>query len=443
MNTFNSRPSDRGPRGPRTERGPSDGRGPRTDRPRDGARNDRGLRVEPSGPRLLKPPTARHIALEALSRVDDGAFANLALPELFRQLEMKEAGYERLDYREKAFATELLYGTVRMRRACAWLASQYVTREPEGDTERCLHLGIYQLVFLGTPSHAAVAATVPCAPEWSRGFMNAVLRRIATDVEAANAGERSLSWPSLAVELSYPDWIVSAFERDLGKEVAHEALWRMNEAAVVHRRADGYVQDPASQMVAEAVEAHEGERILDMCAAPGGKTTVMATTGAHVVAVDIHEHRCQLVRENADELGLTDRIEVHCLDATALPLELVSEGFDRVLLDAPCSGLGSLRRRPDARWRIGPDDVDGLVDLQRALFTAAVAAVKPGGTLVYSVCTLTDSETVGIDRWAEQEFPTLEAVVPVAGDGWDAHGRGVRILPADTDGMCIFRYTKR
>ncbi len=378
--------------------------------------------------------------MEALARIDDGAYANLVLPELFRKIEDPGAHFEPLDYREKAYATELVYGTTRMRRACDWIVSRHLNRQPDDDTERALHLGAYQLVFLGTPPHAAVAATVSCAPLRSQGFVNAVLRRIAKEVEDADGS--ALEWPSLAVELSYPDWIVSTLERDLGSEAAHEALWQMNEPAVVHRRADGYYQDPASQMVAAAVEVRPGDRVLDVCAAPGGKATAMAAEGAYVTAIDIHEHRCALVQENAEGLGVADLVDVQCLDATALPAELVGDGFDRVLVDAPCSGLGSLRRRPDARWRMSIDDVADLVLLQRALLTSGAAALKVGGTLVYSVCTLTDAESVGNDRWLERELPELVANPPVRGHGWEPHGRGARILPGETDGMCVFRYTK-
>ena len=117
--------------------------------------------------------------------------------------------------------------------------------------------------------------------------------------------------------------------------------------------------------------------------------------------------------------------------------------FDHVLVDAPCSGLGSLRRRPDARWRINIGDVASLVQLQRDLLKSAAGAVRPGGQLVYSVCTLTDAETVGNERWVVETLPELELLPITVPVGWTAHGGGARILPGDTDGMSVFRFRRR
>jgi 16S rRNA (cytosine967-C5)-methyltransferase len=376
-----------------------------------------------------RPITSREIAMRALAEVDNGAFANLVLPEIFRGLER----FAPIDDRDKAFATELVYGTVRMRRACDYLIQRLIEREPDEETLRALHLGAYQLVFLGVPPHAAVAETVELAPEWSRGFTNAILRRLA--------GEITPVWPNLATELSYPDWIVDTLINELGIERARRVLAAMNEPADVYSREDGYVQDPASQVVAESVGACAGERILDVCAAPGGKTTLMAASGASVTALDVHMHRARLVRRNAVELGCIERVGVAVADSTHLPVP--DEFFDRVLIDAPCSGLGSLRRRPDARWRMSPDDVKDLVKLQKALLRSAAAAVKPGGVLVYSVCTLTAEETIGIDKFMEAGFPDFEVLPPIDAPGWEPIGRGARILPGITDGMAAFHYRKR
>ena len=189
-------------------------------------------------------------------------------------------------------------------------------------------------------------------------------------------------WPNDAVRLSYPDWIVELMRMELGPE-AEPALSRMNEPAPVSVRDDGYRQDRASQWVAEAVEAAPDDRILDLCAAPGGKATAMASSGATVIAADVQLHRARLIHE----------VPVVVSDAGAPPF--ADSTFDKVLVDAPCSGLGALRRRADARWRITPPDVDQLADLQRRILVAAAPLVRPGGWLVYSVCTLTAR---GIDR---------------------------------------------
>ncbi|MGZ4704404.1 MAG: transcription antitermination factor NusB [Acidimicrobiales bacterium] len=379
----------------------------------------------PSGP----GDAARRLALDALLRIDqEGAYANLVLPGLLAR--------SSLDQRDRGFVTELVYGTTRMRRACDWLVDRFVMRDLDPPTRMALRLGAYQLVFLDTPAHAAVSATVGVAPTRSRGLVNAVLRRVASAPR---------DWPDEGTRLSYPDWIIERLTTDLGEASAVEALEAMNERAVSVERDDGYHQDPASQWVAAEVCAEPGEVVLDLCAGPGGKATLLAATGALVVATDSRPARAGLVGHNASELGL-DNVEVLSADGTRPPF--VAASFDRVLVDAPCSGLGSLRRRADARWRIRPTDLDSLVDLPRRLLDSAAGLVRPGGTLVYSVCTLSDAETVGIDRWLEQEHPELVAVLP-PGAPFEPHGRGALLLPqrtdapnGPTDGMFLVRLTR-
>ena len=203
-------------------------------------------------------------------------------------------------------------------------------------------------------------------------------------------------------------------------------------------RADGYTQDLGSQLVAELVGASDGERVLDLCAAPGGKATAMAADGAMVVASDLQAQRVGLIRRNVERLG-AERVALVVADAAHPPFR--RGGADRVLLDAPCSGLGVLRRRPDARWRLEAAAVPRLAELQRRLVDAAVELVRPGGVLVYSVCTLSLAESRGIDEHVEEHHPDLEPLPP-PGDPWQAWGRGALLLPqaADTDGMFIARY---
>jgi 16S rRNA (cytosine967-C5)-methyltransferase len=225
---------------------------------------------------------------------------------------------------------------------------------------------------------------------------------------------------------------------DLGSEDALAALARMDEAPAVTERADGYIQDLASQWVAAAVEAAPGERVADVCAAPGGKATAMAGSGALVVAADHSPVRAGLVAGNAVRVGVP--VAVVAADALASPFRAAS--FDRVLVDAPCSGLGVLGRRPDARWRIDEASVSRLAALQRQILEASIGLLRPGGTLVYSVCTLTRAETVDVDAWLAVAHPELEAVPGLAGP-WRPHGRGSLLLPqaaAATDGMALFRY---
>jgi 16S rRNA (cytosine967-C5)-methyltransferase len=179
--------------------------------------------------------------------------------------------------------------------------------------------------------------------------------------------------------------------------------------------------------------------VLDLCSAPGGKATEISHTGATVIANDIRPHRIELVAQNVRRLGLTGRVIPVLADGANVPFPPAT--FDRVLVDAPCTGLGVLHRRPDARWRVVPEDIDALVALQRQLLSAAIDLLRPGGTLVYSVCTLTDAETVGNDRWMAVVHPALTPTSPPPSP-WMAHGRGARLLPqtTDTDGMSVFSY---
>jgi 16S rRNA (cytosine967-C5)-methyltransferase len=370
--------------------------------------------------------SARAVALDVLDRIDnEGAYANLALPAALERSGL--AGPDR------GFATDLVYGTTRMRRACDFLADRFLARPVEPRVRNALRLGAYQLVFAGVAPHAAVGETVAVAPRRARGLVNAVLRRVA---------ESPVSWPDDATRLSVPDWVAELLAADLGPVDAAAALAAMNGPATVSERPDGYVQDPASQQVSAAVGVAPGERVLDVCAAPGGKATALAAAGGWVVAADARPGRAGLVAANAARLGLGDRVAVVAADGTAAPWRPGS--FDRVLVDAPCSGLGTLRRRADLRWRVQPEAVERLAALQGRLLAAAADLVRPGGSLVYSVCTLSAAESTGVDAGLAAGRPDLVPTGPPGGP-WRPWGRGAILLPqaAGTDGMCLFRYTRR
>ena len=379
-------------------------------------------RNRPAPPRRQPAPkqSARRVAFEALLRIDhDGAYANLLLPSMLANSNLHD--------QDRRFVTDLVYGTTRMRRACDALVERFVLTDPDPETRTLLRLGAYQLAFGGTARHAAVGETVELAPQRVRGFVNAVLRRVA---------DAPMIWDDLPSELSYPDWIVDRYIAECGHDDAIEALERMNIAPLVHERADGYVQDTASQWVGELVGAQPGELVLDLCAAPGGKATAMAATGATVIAADLQPHRAALVADNARRLHYD--VPVVVADGTMSPFRHGS--FDRVLIDAPCSGLGTLRRRPDARWRIAAHDIVDLAALQQRMLDAAAPLVRPGGTLVYSVCTVTAAES--IDHRVPDGFELIDDPLPAP---WRPFGTGYRLLPHDddTDGMVILRYRAR
>jgi 16S rRNA (cytosine967-C5)-methyltransferase len=430
------------------------------------------------------------VAIEALVRVEGGAYSNLVLPGLLRA--------SGLDSRDRALVTDLVYGTLRQQGQADYLLAMTSHRPlPELDppVRAALRLGAYQLLA-GTAPHAAVSATVGALAGWSTpmsarraaSYANAVLRRVA-------ALGPAWPWPTgedpdaLAVRTSHPRWIVELLRRDVPAEVGailasantppavtlRPNPLRTTAEALAAELADGpgaagvqvepgrlvpeallvrglgdlarlpavaegraTPQDQASQAVAAAVGARPGETILDLAAAPGGKATALAEAMGDdglVVAADLRPGRAGRVRDAALRLGLGS---VQTLVADGRHPPLAGGGFDRVLLDAPCSGLGVLRRRPEARWRLDPADIDRLAALQRELLTAAVAQLRPGGLLAYCVCTLTREETLDIDEWAAGAFPSLTpAFAP--GQPWRPHGRGALLLPSDagTDGMFL------
>ncbi len=385
-------------------------------------------RVAPApAPPAAVPATARGLAVAALVAVERGARAN---EELARLLAASE-----LDERDRAFATEVVYGTLRMRRACDWLVAHFARGRTGAQLRAVLRAGAYQLAFMRVPAHAAVSATVAEAPAGGKGLANAVLRRVARLVEG-----QAVQWPDLATRLSYPDWVVGQLSRDLGPGPALQALEQMDQAAVVSRRPDGYAQGPASQAVAEHLGRLIGggpsrARVADLCAAPGGKATALARHARLVVAVDLAPARSALMAANARRLGLAN-VAVVVADGAQPPLREGS--FDLVLVDAPCSGLGALCRRPDARWRAKPEDIPRLARLQRRLLLAAAPLVRPGGWLAYSVCTLTRAETADADAWLAEALAGWEAASP-PGPPWAPWGRGALVLPqaGGGDGMYL------
>lgn len=368
---------------------------------------------------------ARRLALEVLGRIErGGAYANLALRAALDRCD--------LDRRDRAFVTDLVYGTTRMRRACDHLIDRFLHDDIQPEVRTVLRLGAYQLHWAGVPPHAAVSATVAVAPRRVQGLCNAVLRRVA---------DYQPTWPGPAVELSVPDWLIDRLVADLGLDDALAALAAMNRPAPAVVRDDGYYQDRASQLVADLTGEGlvPGGRVLDLCAAPGGKATALAAAGASVVAADLRPARLGLVAQNADRLG--HAVALVAADGRTPPFRPGS--FDRVLVDAPCSGLGVLRRRADARWRGGEADLADLALLQAELLAGAAALVRPGGQLVYSVCTVTEAETAGVDRRFRGAEPRAEPE-PV-GRPWRPHGdhgSGGLLLPQDLDseGMAVFRY---
>jgi 16S rRNA (cytosine967-C5)-methyltransferase len=328
--------------------------------------------------------TARGVAYEVVRRVfEEGAYADRA----FRSLA------EKLDERDRAFAMQLAYGTVQRMRpldhAIETLGRRPV-RKLDPPVLAALRLGAYQLGYLeSVPAHAAANESVELVRaaglERAVSFTNAVMRRLGEGIGPLLVGLTEETPAAAALKHSYPDWVAEAWWRELGPEDARALMRAQNEPPerAVREPTGGLLapwpQSRGSQLAGQAVGAQPGERVLDLCAAPGGKATQLVAAGAEVVAVEKHPGRARELEENAARLGAP--LRVVNADALDLPAELA--GFDRALVDAPCSGLGVLNSRPDLRWRSNP-----LPELQLDLLRVAAERVRPGGTITYAVCTI-------------------------------------------------------
>ncbi|MFV0259930.1 MAG: transcription antitermination factor NusB [Acidimicrobiales bacterium] len=371
----------------------------------------------PSKRKAVVGAASRKLAIDLLVRVDrDGAFVNAAVPAALDGSDLSPA--------DRRFVTELVYGTTRMRRACDHLVDRFLLGDVEPPIRAALRVGTYQLVYLDTPPHAAVAATVGAVSGRGRSVVNAVLRKVAS---------APVEFPDRATELSYPDWIVRRLTQELGGADADEALRAMNRPVETARRDDGYTQDRASQLVVAAVGAGPGDLVIDTCAAPGGKATGLAAVGARVVAGDLRPSRVRTAARTVTRLGADVGLVV--ADGRRPPIR--PGVADRVLVDAPCSGLGSLRRRADARWRIDAAAPVRLAELQVELVLAGLDLLRPGGELTYSVCTLTGAESRGVlDTVAARSSAT---VLDAPGPPWSSRGPVATLLPDEGDGMMLFR----
>lgn len=335
-----------------------------------------------------------------------------------------------LEPRDRAFAMQLAYGTVQRVRPLDH-AIEALGRRPvrklDAPVRAALRLGAYQLAYLDSvPQHAAVNETVDLVRaaglERAVAFTNAVMRRLAQGLPDLLARLHEETPWAAALMHSYPDWVAESWWRELGPDDARALMRALNEPAETAVRTpegprvvdtipsewleSGYAwpQSRGSQLAGAAVGARPGERVLDLCAAPGGKATQLAAAGADVVAVEKHPGRARELEANARRLGV-DNLLVVCADALDLPASLF--GFDRALVDAPCSGLGVLNARPDLRWRAEP-----LPELQLALLEAAVERVRPGGTVTYSVCTINAAENEDVIGQLDAAVHDLGAEFP-------------------------------
>jgi 16S rRNA (cytosine967-C5)-methyltransferase len=373
---------------------------------------------------------ARGVAYDVVLRVfEQDAYADRA----FRSA---AAG---LDDRDRALAQQIGYGTVqRVRTIDHGIESlgRRPVRKLDPPVRAALRIGAYQLGYLAIAEHAAVDESVELVRraglERAVAFTNAVMRRLSEGFRGLLASLPEGTPGEAALKHSYPDWVAETWWQELGGEEAAALMRAQNEppetvVRLVRGEVDGeptdvpgalrvqrvdeealaagriWPQSRASQLAGLAVGSQEGERVLDLCAAPGGKATQLS---GDVVAVEKHPGRARELQENCRRLG-AGNVTVVCTDALELPAALT--GFDRVLVDAPCSGLGVLASRPDLRWRAEP-----LPELQLALLRAAAERVRSGGSILYAVCTVHAAENEEVvDRSGLEPDPSL-------GDEWPA-----------------------
>jgi 16S rRNA (cytosine967-C5)-methyltransferase len=445
-----------------------------------------------TGRLTLNSPNPRELAYKVLGKVAEGGFSDLALDaELGRQT--------RLDPRDRGLVTELVYGVLRQQGRLDYALSRFCNQpllKMEERVRRLLRLGAYQILCLDrVPASAAVNTTVELARqqklERATGFINGILRALIRGID-------TLAWPDrlgdpqayLSHACSLPGWLAKLWLLEFGADEAcalaeamllpapltirvntlraesAEVLAQLQAIEPAARRCDyvaegirlGHhqslqqlapgtfqVQDQASMLIPHLLDARPGERILDGCAAPGGKTTQMAAlTGnrAEIVALDLHPQRIKLLQSGVERLGCQG-ITAKTWDLTRRPEFLAPASFDRILLDAPCSGLGVLRRNPEARWNRRPEDIAQLSQLQLRLLRNVAPLLKPGGVLVYSLCTTTPEETTGVVETFLEDQPQfqIEDLHDQLPTTWrsmlDAQGY-LRTLPQHHDGMDAF-----
>jgi 16S rRNA (cytosine967-C5)-methyltransferase len=318
------------------------------------------------------PAPARIAAFDILRRVDAGGYASDLLLERTAALDSRDAG----------LASEIVFGVLRYRAQLDYLIELYASR-PKLDAEvrAALRMGIYQLRYLERiPAHAAVTDAVELVKRAHKrsaaGFVNAVLRRVDRD---------PVPWPSREVELSCPEWLLERWEACYGAEAAvgiARAALREPEKFVREGPAGRRMQDIGSQSIVPLLRLEPGQRYLDLCAAPGNKTAQALEAGVRAIACDRRFDRLVPLKGMGCPLVVLD-------GTRPLPFRRC---FDRILVDAPCSGSGTLGRNPEIKWRLRPADLEDLPRRQTALLAHARAALAPGGLLVYSTCSLEPEE---------------------------------------------------
>jgi 16S rRNA (cytosine967-C5)-methyltransferase len=352
-----------------------------------------------------------------------------------------------LSAQDRAFTTELAYGVIRNLRLLDFWIGELRHGQLDSETRDVLRLGLYQVALLATPSHAAVFETVALAPNRTRGLVNGVLR--SADRQLSELKKAAENQP-LHVRTSHPGFLVAKWLQQFGESTTEElCLWnnrpapvyvRINELTITREdflqtnsgssllpsdarfatlpspratldNGTCYAQDPSTAAACDLLGAQQEDTVLDACAAPGGKTSLIAQLMANrgtIVACDRAADRLALLRSNLQRLGITNTRVVQHDWRAVLPGIVDGMLFDRILIDAPCSNTGVMRRRVDIRWRIKPDDFARLPDEQLQIVRHVIPLLRPGGVLVYSTCSIEPEENERVLERITEAFSFLK-----------------------------------
>ena len=398
-----------------------------------------------------KQNRARELALQILEEVfEEGAYSNIALNKALKQNSLSSA--------DKSLVTELVYGTVARKITLEWQLAHWVEDRDKLDAWLyiLLELSLYQMLYLDKiPQHAVVNEAVEIAKGRKRGsekYVNAILRKIeregAADPTSINRKNKRYS-----VQYSLPVWLVKVLIDEYGEERAEAifaSLFERNKASIrvtdLARKEEikavlgaddsllapsalvkkqghfaGHeffekglitIQDESSQLVAPSLELRGDEKVLDACSAPGGKTMHIASylTTGQVTALDLYEHKLALIKENAQRLGVADKVITKKLDARKVFETFGADAFDKILVDAPCSGIGLIRRKPDIKYNKENADFASLQKIQLEILDSVCQSLRKGGIITYSTCTIVSQENFQVVEQFLAAHPNFKQV---------------------------------
>lgn len=338
---------------------------------------------------------ARQVAFDILRKVHQGGYASDLLLQRSAQLDSRDAG----------LASEIVFGCLRYQAQLDFLIDRRIPRSPDPEVRIALRMGIYQLRYLDRiPPHAAVGESVELVKRANKasaaGLVNAILRR---------TNRAHVSWPDRATELSTPAWLLASWDRQFGHDTPSKIANAFLQPAETHIASTGRIQDIGAQSIVAFLDLQPGQTFLELCAAPGNKTAQAIERGVRAIACDLHLHRLKQMRDLNCPLV--------ALDGTQ-PLPFRTK-FDRILIDAPCSGTGTLGRNPEIKWRLQPSDLADLHARQVALIRRALDHLSPGGRLVYSTCSLEKEENEDVISEIPEDWQTTRRLPGIdPGDGF-------------------------